>query len=590
MSFDVRDYLKRHVLVFDGAMGTYFTARQRHSDIQCEQANVSRPEEIFSIHAEYIEAGAKAIKTNTFALNPESCPDPERLRRLISEGYRIARMAAGDDVAVFADIGPVRPLIASDRAPMLKKLADLFLDLGAENFLFETQSDATDLNETIQYIHGIRPEAFVIADFAVAPDGFSIDGVHIGELAASVPDADAVGMNCGSVPSHMAKLLKYLPQDGRHVCAMPNGSYAGRSAGHTYFDTHPQFYAERMAQMAMSGVSILGGCCGTTPDHIRALCDQTANIVPARFSVTEEAKHVLPAVRNRLDEKIRAGKRVICVEFDPPKDANLIPFMDGAKELQEAGIDAMTIADCPIGRASVDSCLLACKIKREIGLDVIPHMTCRDRNMNASKALLMGVYGEGIRNVLLVTGDPVPTAERESMKGIFQFDACRFARYVRAFSENELGSPFVMYGALNVNAENFASELVRTRNKIDSGIRCFFTQPILTDRGVANLMEAREKLPGAKILGGIIPIVSERNARFMDAEIRGMRVDPEVIRMFEGLDRRQGEDKGFELSLAMAERIAPYTDGYYLITPFRRTALMSRLVRAIREMDRAAGR
>ena len=579
----VREYLKKNILIFDGAMGTYYAGRGRHLSAQCELANLNEPREILNIQKAYIKAGAVAIKTNTFALNPVNYPEPSKMEELISAGYRIACEAAGEEAYVFADIGPVWEMNAGKRKEMLGKVTGIFLDLGAENFLFETQGDTEGIPEAIRMIRSRREDAFVIVSFAVSPDGFSINGIHIKELAGSVPEADAVGMNCTCVPVHMRRQLGFIPKDGRPVSIMPNGAYAGGS--NSYYEANPRFFAEEMRRIAQDGVSILGGCCGTTPEHIRMLAEEVAGMEPSGLNVTEETATKLKNIRvpkNRLDEKIAEGKRVICVEFDPPKDADLDAFMEGARELKEAGIDAMTIADCPIARVSVDSSLLACKVKRELDLDVIPHMTCRDRNMNASKALLLGLYGEGVRNVLLVTGDPIPLEERESMKGVFQFDSVRFARYVNAFAERELNAPFSVYGALNVNALNFKVELEHAQRKLDAGVKGFLTQPVMTEYAVDNVRAAKETLKDALILGGIMPVLSERNARYMHEQISGIRLEPETIERFAGLDRQQGEELGLRLAVEWAKMIRPWTDGYYLITPFRRTGLMARLVKTIR--------
>ena len=580
---DIRSFLKDNILLFDGAMGTYYAGRKRQKESLIERANLTAPEEIRNIHEEYIQAGATAIKTNTFSVNPVNWPDEEERKNLLQAAFRIAEEASCGQAYIFADIGPVRPLDKHDKTSMLLQTVQDYVCLGTEYFLLETQTDPTGLPEACRYIRETRENSFIIVNFNVGPDGFSSDGFHISELVKAAEEADAVGMNCGCVASHMAKLLSFLPADGRLISAMPNAAYAGRSG--LLHDANPRYFAEKIAEMVAKGVSVPGGCCGTTPEHIRLLSARIYGMKPSSFQPESKSNPAGSKAQNPLEEKIRSGKPVILVEFDPPKDANLSLFMDGARELMEAGIDAMTIADCPIARASVDSSLLACKVKRELGLEVIPHMTCRDRNMNASKALLLGLYGEEIRNVLLVTGDPVPTAERDKMKGVFQFNSARFAGYIRSFSEIELDESFALYGALNVNAKHFSYELQRARKKMESGIYCFLTQPVASAEGLQNLKLARETLTEAKIMGGIIPIVSEKNARFMDTEVRGMHIDPEIIEQFRGLDRSQGEETGRKVALETAEKMLPYVDGFYLITPFRRTELMAKLVRAIRDLQ-----
>jgi homocysteine S-methyltransferase len=183
------------------------------------------------------------------------------------------------------------------------------------------------------------------------------------------------------------------------------------------------------------------------------------------------------------------------VELDPPKDDSGEKFMASARELAQAGVDAITIADCPIARPRMDSSLLACKLHRELGIDPLPHMTCRDRNLNATKALLLGLCMEGVHNVLTITGDPIPSAERDEVKSVYQFHSRKLARYVTSLNENELTTPFRIFGALNVNSHNFAIQLNMAREKVDCGITGFLTQPVLTEAALENLKLARETLP-----------------------------------------------------------------------------------------------
>ncbi|MCD8085982.1 MAG: methylenetetrahydrofolate reductase, partial [Clostridiales bacterium] len=275
---------------------------------------------------------------------------------------------------------------------------------------------------------------------------------------------------------------------------------------------------------------------------------------------------------NRLQEKLRSGGKVLAVELDPPKTTELGKFMSGAWTLREAGADVITISDCPIGRARMDSSLLACKLRRELGIDPLPHMTCRDRNLNATKALLLGLSVEGVDNVLVITGDPIPSAERDEVKSVFNFNSRKLADFIRTLNETELEQPFSVFGALNVNARNFEVELRRARQKVEAGMCGFLTQPVLSREGLDNLKLARETLD-AHILGGIIPVVSHRNGVYMNSEINGISVCQEILDLYQGKDRAEGEE------------LAPYVDGYYLMTPFQRVGLMVRIMDGIRAED-----
>ncbi len=292
------------------------------------------------------------------------------------------------------------------------------------------------------------------------------------------------------------------------------------------------------------------------------------------------ARPRLPALApnpNTLADKLDRGERVVAVELDPPADDDLSFFLDGVRTLSEAGADAVTIADCPIGRPRADSSLLACKLKRELGVEPLPHLTCRDRNLNATKALLLGLSMEGVHNVLLVTGDPIPSTDRDEVKSVFNFNSRKLARYVSGLNETALRTPFRIFGALNVNAPNFAVQLRLALEKEANGVSGFLTQPVLSADALDNLKLARETLRG-KILGGIYPVVSYKNACFLNNEIAGMRIAPEIAARYEGKSREEAEELAAEISVRIAGEIAPYTDGLYLMTPFRRVALMARIL------------
>lgn len=287
--------------------------------------------------------------------------------------------------------------------------------------------------------------------------------------------------------------------------------------------------------------------------------------------------------RNELWDKLESGQRVVCVELDPPVDDTIQPFLDGVREFQTVGADAITIADSPVGRPRADSSLLACKLKRELGVEVLPHMTCRDRNEIATKALLLGLSIEGVHNVLLVTGDPVPGERQGEVKSVFNFNSRRLAAYVRGLNESVLRFPFRVFAALDVNAVNFPAELERAAEKEACGVSGFLTQPVLSATAVDNLALARKCLHG-KLLGGVFPVVSERNARFLNDCVQGVRVCREIVELYQGKDRAAGEELAVTISTRIMAAIAPYTDGAYLMTPFQRVGLMTRLIKTAKEL------
>ena len=587
---DVRKLLAQRPLLFDGGMGTYYKAKPGQ---ECEQANLTDPDGILAVHRAYLAAGADAIKTNTFSLPRLAAAQQPGWEKLADAGWQLAAKAAGETgAAVFADLGPAPDTENLPAEQVYLSVAKRFALLGARNFLFETLSTEEGVLEAIRALKQTVPEAFVLVSFAVLPDGYTREGRYCAELVRRMVQSgvvDAVGLNCVSAPGAMRALVQQLGDAGLPLSVMPNAGYPVVARAQVRYQGKPEYFARELSRLASEGVRILGGCCGTTPQHIAALrtaLDALPEALPAA-PAAKPAATVKPAVETDdvFLRKLRAGQRVIAVELDSPKDADLTAYLEGARRLQAAGADLLTIADCPIARARMDSSLVACRVHRELGMNVLPHMTCRDRNLNATKALLLGLYAEGVREVLAITGDPIPTAERDEVKNVYQFNSRKLAQYIVSLAGEgrEMPSPITVFGALNLNARNFEVELRRAAEKLENGMSGFLTQPLLSVQAVENLKKTRETLgERAKILAGILPVVSQRNAIFMENEVNGIHVDEAIIQKFEGLDRTAGEELGLEVSVQAAKAATPYADGFYLMTPFNRVALMERLIARLR--------
>ena len=583
---DVRAHLARKPLLFDGGMGTYYKAKP---GTECEQGNLLDPAGVRKVHREYLAAGAEAIKTNTFGLPRMAAAQQPDWQALARAGWKLAAEAAVETgAAVFADLGPAPDTEAAPAGSIYTAVARCFVEQGAKNFLFETLSSDAGVLEAVQAVKAQVPDAFVLVSFAVLPDGYTREGMYSKDLVRRMTESgivDAVGFNCVSAPGAMRTLVQQLGSTALPLSVMPNAGYPVVTRTQVKYQGKPEYFAKELARIAAEGVRILGGCCGTTPAHIAALraaldsLPAVEKAAPAVQVSTPEA----PTVEkdDTFLRKLNAGKKVIAIELDSPKDADLTNYLAGAKRLQAAGADLLTIADCPIARARMDSSLVACRVHRELGLCTLPHMTCRDRNLNATKALLLGLYAEGVREVLAITGDPIPTAERDEVKNVYQFNSRKLAQYIVSLAGEgrEMPSPMTVFGALNLNARNFEVELRRAGEKLENGMSGFLTQPVLSEQAVENLRRTRETLgERAKILAGIMPVVSQRNAIFMENEVNGIHVAEDIIEAFAGLDREQGEALGLEISLKMAREALPYADGFYLMTPFNRVALMERLI------------
>ncbi len=588
---DIRELLQTRPLLFDGAMGTYYKAAP---GVECEQANLTDPAGVLAVHREYLAAGADAVKTNTFSLPRLAAAHAPGWEQLAQAGWQLAVQAAEEtDAAVFADLGPAPDTEAVPAGQVYTAVAKQFAALGARNFLFETLSSDAGLLDAVGAIKAEVPDAFVLVSFAVLPDGYTREGMYCKDLARRIQESgivDAVGLNCVSAPGAMRTLAKQLGGT-LPLSVMPNAGYPVVTRTQVKYQGRPEYFARELGRLAAEGtVQILGGCCGTTPAHIAALRAELDSLpVVEKTAPAEEFSTVKEQTVENEDaflRKLNAGEKVIAIELDSPRNADLTGYLEGAKKLQTAGADLLTIADCPIAQARMDSSLVACRVHRELGLCTLPHMTCRDRNLNATKALLLGLYAEGVREVLAITGDPIPTAERDEVKNVYQFNSRKLAQYIVSLAGEgrEMPGPMTVFGALNLNARNFDVELRRAKEKLENGMSGFLTQPVLSAQAVENLKKSRETLGAdARILAGIMPVVSQRNAIFMENEINGIHVEDWIIEKFAGLDRAQGEELGLAISLEMAKAALPYADGLYLMTPFNRVALMERLIGRLKQ-------
>ena len=580
---NIREHLaRRRPLLFDGAMGTYYG----HPDQRVEQAGIDHPEAIAAIHRAYLQAGCRAIKTNTFSAGVDAAfGDTARAAAYIEAACRLALAeAAPFDAAVFADLGPAPLQTQRTPAETWQVQMELFLQQGVTNFLLETLPGEDGVAEAAAWLKQRCPDAFLLVSFAVDTSGSTRLGQNGKDLllrTAALEAVDAVGFNCMSGPGALLALTQSLPPLDKPLSVMPNAGYPAVLGRRTVYQGKPDYFAQKLAALVQAGAAMVGGCCGTTPAHLAAAAALLPEFLPEQAAPQPPAVS-RPAPRpNPLWEALESGRRVVAVELDPPGDDNLAPFVEGVQALHAAGADTITIADCPIGRPRADSSLLACKLKTELGIEPLPHMTCRDRNLNATKALLLGLSMQDVHNVLVITGDPIPTEARDEVKGVFNFNSRKLARYISGLNETTLTTPFHIFGALNLNARNFEVQLRLAKEKEQNGVCGFLTQPVLSARALENLKTARRELHG-RILGGIFPVVSYKNACFLNNEVSGMDVCQEICDLYKDLDRAAAEELAVRISVRIAREIEPYTDGLYLMTPFRRVALMRRILQQVK--------
>ena len=587
----------RFPLILDGATGTELQKHGYAGDVSAEQWTLAHPDILREIQRGYVAAESQVLYTPTFGANRQKLEERGIFNRTADFNRRLAalsREAADGKAWIAGDLAPTGLFLAPLGEASFEDLVDIYTEqaagleeAGVDLFVIETMMTLSDARAAVLAVRSVSDKP-VFVSFTCDESGRSLSGTDVTAALTVLQGMgiSAFGLNCSTGPEQMLVQLRRLREYARvPLIAKPNAGMPITVGGKTVYDCTPEDFTAFVPAMLEAGVAVFGGCCGTTPAHIAALRAEL-DALPQRTEAAPAAKlstGTAPAVEkdDAFLRKLNAGEKVIAIELDSPRVADLSGYLDGARRLQAAGADLLTIADCPIAQARMDSSLVACRVHRELGMCALPHMTCRDRNLNATKALLLGLYAEGVREVLAITGDPIPTAERDEVKNVYQFNSRKLAQYIVSLAGEgrEMPSAMTVLGALNLNARNFDVELRRAVEKLENGMSGFLTQPVLSAQAVENLRKARQTLgERAKILAGIMPVVSQRNAIFMENEINGIHVEEDIIQRFAGLDREQGEALGLEVSMQMAREALPYADGFYLMTPFNRVALMERLI------------
>ncbi len=593
----LRELLQHKKLICDGAFGTYYAAQYDTKELP-ELANLLHPERVRGIHKEYREAGAQIIRTNTYACNTVSMRwEPTRVQECIRSGYAIvaseveeAKGKVGNsdmdsDSAIFiaADIGPIPYENIADRESVQQEYVEIcktFLEVGAEIIWFETFAELEDILPAISFV-GER--AFVVVQFAVNQFGYSNAGLSARKLmeeAASCKDIDAIGFNCGVGPGHMQKIISGLELPGdKFITALPNAGYPQNISNRMIFSNqNVDYFSAKVCDIAGDGVDIVGGCCGTTPEYIRDMkkkidSSQRGRGVQGAPMPVKQIDCEAHAFYAKKAEK--SGEKLIAVELAPPLGCDDEKLMEAAHLLQKSGVDVLTFPDSPSGRTRADSILMAEKVSRETGICVMPHLCCRDKNAIAMRSQLLGAHINQIYNFLVVTGDPIPTMARASVKSVFNFDSVGLMQIISDMNETQLAeAPVCFGGAINQGRRNLEVEIARVKKKMAAGASFFLTQPVSTADGVARLRRIKEET-GARILCGIMPFVSLKNALFMKNEMTGIDVSDEVLARYrEDMTREEGELAGIALAREIIAQTREFVDGYYFSFPFNRVHML----------------
>ena len=567
----------KDIIIFDGAFGTYIASKNVSLPFP-EMANITAPELVEGIHNEYISIGVDAIKTNTFGANLGTVADYPTLERILQAGFDIAsRAASASGAKVFADIGPVNSETASDE---YMRIAGVFLERGAHYFLFETLGEVRNLQHAITQIKKCLPDSVVIASFAVTQDGYTKTGEHYEALfdRAVSYGADYVGLNCICGPSHILNLIKNLPHGKYRLSAMPNSGYPTAVNGRTVFIDNPDYYSEKLYEIYSYGAKILGGCCGTTPEHIRKFKQKLESSELPNVQTADRKTVKKAAVRNSF------GKEgiTIAVEISAPSDADISYSLEAAKKAKDHGADFVTVPDSPLGKTRANSLMVSSMIQRTVGIAAIPHLCCRDKNQIAIKGDLIAANIEGISTVLAITGDPIAEVSRNEAKNVFGFNSYKLINFIKNLNDSVFhDNPYTICAALNTSADNFGAELERAGEKITRGASCLLTQPIFSDTSIGNLLAARKALK-CKILASILPLAGYRNALFLDNEMPGIEIPDDIIMSLENKNAQEVKEISIGYAKSIIKRIKSSCDGYYLVTQLKKIDYTMELIRHIK--------
>ena len=576
--------MKKQISFFDGAFGTYYFEKTRDYK-PCELANIHSPEVVTDIHRQYVAAGAQAIKTNTFSVNSTIFGEESQRKRIIKAAMVNAKNATLDtDVSIFCDIG----YINSDREETSYEymyIANDFLKNGGENFLFETLPEFTPVKKALRFIKEKLPQSTILVSFAVSQDGYSKKGIYYKTLlqqALEDENVDIVGLNCQCSPSHMRNLIKNLDKLPKPLLAMPNSSYPSAFNGHMIYDDNSEYFADKMGEIFTYGADIIGGCCGTTPRHIELAIKNVQKLNGKKEEKQLVSESIRPKNTQYTLTYMCRKKKIIAVEIDPPMDTDTSFAISAGFKLKEAGVDIITVTDSPLARARADSIMVAAKIKREVGIEVMPHLSCRDKNRISLKGSLIGASFENLNNILAVTGDPIMQDIFSGKSGVFAFNSYGLISFINDLNVQTFPqTPFAVGAALNVNVNNFDKELERAKKKVEHGAKFFLTQPIYNDDAVQNFILAANTL-SVPVLAGFMPPAGYKNAVFLHHEVSGITIDEDFIESLKDKTREEVVEISTDYCFNLAKKVAGCRGGFYLMTPMKRVDLTVRLSEKIR--------
>ncbi|WP_241154454.1 bifunctional homocysteine S-methyltransferase/methylenetetrahydrofolate reductase [Staphylospora marina] len=580
---------------------------------QCtEELVLTNPLWIRSVHRAYLEAGARVIQTHTYGANRERLTRfglESKVTAIHREAVKIARDAAGDEAWVLGTVGSIlagRLAVFDEDAyrGMYEEQATALLHAGVDGILLETFLDVKEMMVALKAIRSLT-DLPVIAQFSMLEVGMTRDAAPLSEAFRVLAEAgaDGVGINCRLGPVETLRALEQtvIPEDVV-ISVYPNAGRLGIHDGEVRYDAEPEYFGKIADSLIRQGVRLMGGCCGTTPEHIRCLAEAVRGRrpvkrinppgqprTPVRVTPPEERRRKRPPIT----EKVKTGRTVIC-EWSPPRDLDISGFLKGAQKLSEAGADAITMSDNSLAVARMSNMALAAILRQKYDMDPLVHVTCRDRNLLGQQSHLMGLHALGIDQILVVTGDPARMGDLPGASSVYDVSSFELIRMVKqlnngiSFSGRELKEKarFIVGAAFNPHVRRLEAAVRRLEKKVEAGADFIMTQPVYDPALIREIRDATGHL-GVPVFIGIMPLTGHRNALFLHHEVPGIRIPEAVLKRLQACrNKEEGRREGLAVAKELLKDAMECFSGIYLITPFSWWWMTEELIREIREKDR----
>lgn len=615
LTIPFEEYLRDNLVLMDGAMGSLIYERGVFIDKCYDELNLSRPDLIRSIHQDYVRSGARVIETNTYGANRFKLRSHNlygHIGEINYTGAQLAREAAEGQAYVAGSMGPCGVELEPWGDTTLEEIAEAYTEQalalekgGVDLFVLETFQDIRELQQAVRSIRQVS-NLPVVAMMTVAEDGKTRYGVDLEDITCRLLETGAtvIGLNCTVGPKPMLDFVEVMIRlSDRPICVMPNAGRPQYTDGRMIYLSTPEYFAVYTKRFIEKGVRMLGGCCGTTPDHISKMANalamkQTRVQHSIQIGIRPVTEEPLPDPvplerRSRLSEKLVSGRKVVLVEMVPPRSTDISKPLEGARMLLDNRVDAINIPDGPRASARMTGLALAVLLQNQVEIETVIHYTCRDRNLLGMQSDLLGAAAMGIRNILAITGDPPMIGDYPQATAVFDIDAIGLVHLISNLNhgidvgEKRIGEPtsFFTGVGLDPSSVNPENEIRRFNLKKEAGAEFIITQPVFDLPSLEAFLEKID-LENLFLIAGIWPLVSLRNAEFMKHEVPGVFVPDQVISHIARFDSRDDQLKaGIEIAQTMVDRVLSFVHGIQVSAPFGRYNLSLEVAAAILEKD-----